>query len=75
MGRPKKKKELLEFKSEELKSGKVRWKLPQKGSVIEVRYLYAFRESGSVYQPVYIGRRDDMGTADCVVDQLKYKTA
>ncbi|MEO7101038.1 MAG: hypothetical protein ABI162_16905 [Luteolibacter sp.] len=40
-----------------------------------VRYLYAFRESGSLYQPVYLGRRDDVPQTDCTTDQLKYKTS
>jgi bifunctional non-homologous end joining protein LigD len=48
--------------------------VPQEGSVVEVRYLYAFRPSGSIYQPVYLGVRDDIAAADCTVDQLKYKT-
>jgi bifunctional non-homologous end joining protein LigD len=48
---------------------------PAKGTVVEVKYLYAFRESGSIYQPVYQGRRDDIPTTECTVDQLKYKVA
>lgn len=47
--------------------------IPKPGSVVEVRYLYAFRESGYIYQPVYLGVRDDIGQGECVVDQLKYK--
>ena len=47
--------------------------IPKKGAVLEVRYLYAFRESGSIYQPVCIGLRDDIPAADCTTDQLKYK--
>lgn len=46
---------------------------PVAGAVIECRYLYAFRESGAVFQPVYLGRRDDIAPAECVVEQLKYK--
>ena len=42
-------------------------------AVVEVRYLYAFRESGSIYQPVYRGERSDIPADDCTVDQLKYK--
>ncbi len=41
-------------------------------SVIEVRYLYAY-QGGSLYQPTYIGVRDDMRVEDCVISQLKYK--
>jgi bifunctional non-homologous end joining protein LigD len=47
--------------------------IPQMGTVVEVRYLYAFRESGSIYQPVYLGRRNDIPSGDCTIDQLKYK--
>ncbi len=49
--------------------------IPQLGKVVEVRYLYAFRESGCVYQPVYLEERDDIDPAECTVDQLKYKPA
>ncbi|WP_035604777.1 WGR domain-containing protein [Haloferula sp. BvORR071] len=47
--------------------------LPEVGAIVEVRYLYAFKESGSVYQPVFLGARDDLERADCTLDQLKYK--
>jgi len=43
------------------------------GTLVEVRYLYAFRESGSIYQPFYLGERDDIPAEECTVDQLKYK--
>ncbi len=48
--------------------------VPAAGSVVECRYLYAFRESGSIYQPVYLGPRDDIRAAECTTTQLKYKT-
>jgi hypothetical protein len=48
-------------------------RMPEVGEVCEVRYLYAYRESGSIYQPVYLGRRDDVPASECVVEQLKYK--
>lgn len=47
--------------------------IPGIGKVVEVRYLYAFRESGHIYQPVYLGVRDDIPTADCTTQQLKWK--
>ncbi len=47
--------------------------VPETGMIVEVRYLYAFSESGSVYQPVYLGRRNDIGLGECVTAQLKYK--
>ncbi len=48
-------------------------KIPAVGDVVEVRYLYSFRQSGSIYQPVYVGPRDDIPASECTVDQLKYK--
>ena len=50
------------------------FKLPVVGSVVEIRYLYAFRESGSLYQPTYLGERDDVAVGDCKTTQLKYKS-
>jgi bifunctional non-homologous end joining protein LigD len=47
--------------------------VPEVGEVCETRYLHAFRESGSIYQPVYLGKRTDIPAAECVVEQLKYK--
>jgi len=49
--------------------------IPQIGAIVEVRYLYAYRESGCIYQPVYLWERDDIEPEDCTVDQLKYKPA
>ena len=48
--------------------------IPAVGALVEVRYLYAYRESGSIYQPVYGGVRDDISQADCSTNQLKYKS-
>ncbi|MDZ4405938.1 WGR domain-containing protein [Prosthecobacter sp.] len=47
--------------------------VPSPGAVVECRYLYAFKESGSIYQPVYLGPRDDIRSAECTTAQLKYK--
>jgi bifunctional non-homologous end joining protein LigD len=47
--------------------------IPQMGTVVDARYLHAFRESGSIYQPVYLGVRTDIPASECVVEQLKYK--
>ena len=49
--------------------------VPAVGEVIETKYLYAHRESGSIYQPVYLGKRCDIPAAECTTDQLKYKGA
>ena len=34
--------------------------IPEEDQIIEVRYLYAFPESGALFQPVYLGERDDI---------------
>jgi bifunctional non-homologous end joining protein LigD len=47
--------------------------IPKVGSVIEARYLYAFKESGCLFQPVYLGERDDLEPSDCTTQQIKYK--
>ncbi len=47
--------------------------IPSPGDIVEVRYLHAFKQSGSIYQPVYLGKRDDLDPADCHTGQLKYK--
>jgi bifunctional non-homologous end joining protein LigD len=47
--------------------------LPQLGDVVEVRYLYAFPESGVLFQPVCLGVRDDITAAECGTNQLKFK--
>ena len=47
--------------------------IPTAGQVVECRYLYGFRESGSIYQPVYRGVRDDIAAEECTTAQLKFK--
>ncbi len=47
--------------------------IPQVGDVIETRYLYAIGASGSLFQPVYLGVRDDIVAAECTRDQLKFR--
>jgi bifunctional non-homologous end joining protein LigD len=44
--------------------------VPPSGAVVEVRYLYA---APALYQPVYLGVRDDVEPSECVVAQVKYK--
>lgn len=46
--------------------------LPQVGACVEVRYLYAYF-GGCIFQPVYLGVRDDIRAEECVIGQLKYK--
>ena len=47
--------------------------IPQMGNVVDARYLYALKQSGSIYQPVYLGPRTDIPASECVVEQLKFK--
>lgn len=47
--------------------------IPAVGTVVEVRYLYAFRESHALHQPVYLGPRDDVEPGECLASQLKFK--
>jgi bifunctional non-homologous end joining protein LigD len=51
----------------------VNFEVPAVGGVVEIRYLYAFRESNALYQPVYLGPRQDVEVHECVLSQLKYK--
>lgn len=46
--------------------------IPAAGDIVEVQYLYAYK-GGSVYQPVYLGKRADLDVGDCQITQLKYK--
>ncbi|MGI4792148.1 MAG: WGR domain-containing protein [Janthinobacterium lividum] len=46
--------------------------IPQAGALVEIRYLYAYK-GGSLYQPAYIGERDDLDAGDCILSQLKFK--
>jgi bifunctional non-homologous end joining protein LigD len=47
-------------------------KVPAVGAVVDVRFLYAYRD-GSLFQPVYLGERSDVRQNECVVSQLKFK--
>lgn len=47
---------------------------PPINSVIEVRYLYAYK-GGCLYQPSYKAVRDDVDMGECVISQLKYKSS
>ncbi len=46
--------------------------VPKAGSVVEVKYLYAYKE-GSLYQPILLGERSDIEPHECLLSQLKYK--
>jgi bifunctional non-homologous end joining protein LigD len=47
--------------------------IPEVGAVVEVRYLYAYRDSLALHQPVYLGPRDDIDPGECLASQLKFK--
>ena len=49
-----------------------RQQIPRAGSVVEVRFLYAY-PGGSLFQPVFLGVRDDVSPDACTIGQLKYK--
>jgi len=51
--------------------------MPEPGQVVEIRYLYVTGKGGSLYQPVYLGVRDDVAPDECTHGQqhLKYKAA
>ena len=47
--------------------------VPKIGAVVEVRYLYAMPERLALYQPVYLGERDDIEPSECSRGQLKFR--
>lgn len=49
-------------------------RIPEVGSLVEVKYLYARLPSHALYQPSYLGERSDIRIDECVLSQLKYKT-
>ena len=70
--------ELYANKKERIAAGNVtippNVEIPKAGAVAEVRYLYAFKESGHLYQPVFLSVRDDIKPETCTTAQLKYRT-
>ena len=46
--------------------------IPAAGDIVEIEYLYAYK-GGSIYQPVYRGKRIDLDISACTTGQLKYK--
>ena len=49
--------------------------IPEVGSIVEIKYLYAYPNGGSLYQPQYKGERTDVDPSECKTSQLKYKAA
>jgi len=48
--------------------------IPAVNTVVEVRYLYAY-PGGALYQPNYLGERDDTDASERVIREVKYNTA
>jgi bifunctional non-homologous end joining protein LigD len=46
--------------------------IPSVSSIVEIRYLYMYK-GGSLYQPTYLGIRDDVDAEECLMTQCKYK--
>lgn len=46
--------------------------IPEVGSVVEVRYLYAYK-GGAVFQPVFKEQRNDVDVEECLMTQIIYK--
>jgi len=51
------------------------WEIPRVGQIVEIKYLYCVGKGGSLYQPIYLGPRDDIDASECTFAQqkLKYK--
>jgi len=50
--------------------------IPAPGDVVDIKYLYAYpREGGggTLYQPIYRDKRDDVDAAECKVGRIKFK--
>ncbi len=46
--------------------------IPSVGDLVEVRYLYAYKD-GAIFQPVYLGKRTDSDLTDATMKQIVYK--
>ena len=51
--------------------------VPDVGQIVEIRYLYVADVGGSLYQPCYLGVRDDVPPEDCTIERqgIKYRSA
>ena len=67
---------LFNEKGEKVDLGKVtipsNYDIPPVGAMVDVRYLYAYR-NGALHISTYLGVRDDIEISDCTTAQLKYK--
>lgn len=69
--------EILDTQSNWIDLGKVtipaNANIPTPGTLIEVRYLYAYPNGGALAQPNYLMVRDDLDPNACTIDQLVFK--
>lgn len=47
--------------------------IPKINEVLEVQYLYAFKDSNKLFQPILLAVREDLGKDECDISQLKFK--
>ncbi len=47
--------------------------MPEVGWVVAIRYLGASRESKSLDQPTYLGRREDVEVHECLLSQVRFE--
>lgn len=68
--------ELVGENMEKVFMGKVtippNYEVPDEGDLVEVRYLYAYL-NGAVFQPTYLGKRNDSDLTDATMKQIVYK--
>lgn len=50
------------------------FEIPRVGEVVEVRYLY-YNPQGALYQPCFLGVREDINASECTLAQLKHRSA
>ena len=48
--------------------------IPNVGEIVEIEYLYKYPDSGKIFQPVYLGVRDDVLPEECSLSQFKIKS-
>jgi len=46
--------------------------MPAAGEIVEIKYLYYY-PGGSLYQPVFLGPRNDVDREECLISKLKAK--
>ncbi len=46
--------------------------IPDVGDVVEISYLYAY-DGGSLFQPTYLGKRNDIDVGECLASQRVFK--